>query len=493
MASSVELPLGLPRTVVLKNKNTHTFLRYTNEEGGQQGLLQFTGKEAASPLAKFNVEASKTTEGLVHIRCASNNKYWRRWKSTNDWIAAAADSPEEDQSKWSCTLFKPIKVEADDQALLVRFLHVQLKHYACLFAGAHPYTFFLFAGAATPNKDLFDVCEVVDREALVVLPQHVVFKGDNGLYLRVGEPTANRNSILEFSGNDIGDPYVGHQVFTTPDGAIQIFATGNQNYWWLGTERFPPFYPSMIYAERRDNPDNNPSTLLWPVKLDKNVIALRHQVNNMFCRRDASTEQGLFLEAGVPTITHEARLQVEEQVLSREIYDVQYRLLDARIYNQKIITAATEDTTNDSPNPVTNTLTLTHTDTKSTQWEDNVTVQLGVTASLTCGIPFIGEASIEVSAEESHSVTWGEQDETSNTLSNQYDATVSPYSKMKVSLVATQGTCDVPFSYTQRDLLFDGTPVTYQKDDGVYTGVNSYNYQYQTKEEPLPNRPPPSA
>ncbi|CAI0403822.1 unnamed protein product [Linum tenue] len=482
--ASVELPLGLPRTVVLKNKNSHTFLRYTNEEGGQQGLLQFTGKEAASPLAKFNVEASKTTEGLVHIRCASNNKYWRRWTSSNDWIAAAADSPEEDQSKWSCTLFKPVKVESDDQALLVRFLHVQLNHYASLFAGAHPYTFFLFAGTASPNKDLYDVCEVVDREALVVLPQHVVFKGDNGSYLRLSE-LETRNALLEFDAKDIGDPGVGHQVFTATDGAIRIRASKNDYFWG--------FFPNMIFVESEDASTNNPDNLFWTVKLDKNVIALRNQGNSLFCARNTYLEQSAYLEAGVPTITQEARLQVEEQVLSREIYDVKYRLLDARIYDQKIITAATEDTTNDSPNPVTNTLTLTHTDSKSTQWEDNVTVQLGVTASLTCGIPFIGEASIEVSAEESHSVTWGEQHETSDTLSNQYDATVSPYSKMKVSLVATQGTCDVPFSYTQRDVLFDGTPVTYQKDDGVYTGVNSYNYQYQTKEEPLPNRPPPPA
>ncbi|CAI0403821.1 unnamed protein product [Linum tenue] len=230
--ASVELPLGLPRTVVLKNKNSHTFLRYTNEEGGQQGLLQFTGKEAASPLAKFNVEASKTTEGLVHIRCASNNKYWRRWTSSNDWIAAAADSPEEDQSKWSCTLFKPVKVESDDQALLVRFLHVQLNHYASLFAGAHPYTFFLFAGTASPNKDLYDVCEVVDREALVVLPQHVVFKGDNGSYLRLSE-LETRNALLEFDAKDIGDPGVGHQVFTATDGAIRIRASKNDYFWGL--------------------------------------------------------------------------------------------------------------------------------------------------------------------------------------------------------------------------------------------------------------------
>lgn len=54
-------------------------------------------------------------------------------------------------------------------------------------------------------------------------------------------------------------------------------------------------------------------------------------------------------------------------------------------------------------------------------------------------------------------------------------------STVTVSLLATQGTCDVPYSYTQRDVLTTGDTVTYYLDDGVYRGVNSYNFTYNTK------------
>ncbi|CAI0438975.1 unnamed protein product [Linum tenue] len=49
-------------------------MRYTHEDIQQHGLLQFTGEQAVSPYAKFQVEPSKTGSGLVHLRCAYNNK-----------------------------------------------------------------------------------------------------------------------------------------------------------------------------------------------------------------------------------------------------------------------------------------------------------------------------------------------------------------------------------------------------------------------------------
>ncbi|KAM1804683.1 hypothetical protein ACFX12_030519 [Malus domestica] len=52
------------------------------------------------------------------------------------------------------------------------------------------------------------------------------------------------------------------------------------------------------------------------------------------------------LNAAVPTITQETRLELEEVVVSRSIYNVNFRVLDARVYNQRVVTMATGATIN---------------------------------------------------------------------------------------------------------------------------------------------------
>lgn len=52
-------------------------------------------------------------------------------------------------------------------------------------------------------------------------------------------------------------------------------------------------------------------------------------------------------------------------------------------------------------------------------------------------------------------------------------------SKALVYYVGTMGTCDVPFSYTQKDRsATDGRIVYSNFTDGIFTGVNCYNFQF---------------
>ncbi|CAL1383679.1 unnamed protein product [Linum trigynum] len=400
----------LPRYVVLKCKYNNKYMRYTHEDVQQHGLLQFTGEQAVSPYAKFQVEPSKTVSGLVHLRCTYNNKYWVRWSETQYWISGGADNPEEDQSKWSCTLFKPVFVEKDDHKT-VRFLHVQLNHYACLFRSDPPFGNFVYAGWEEPNSDLCDVC----------------------------------HEYLEFSGSDLGDPSVGNEVFTNPDGSIRIKSDYFNKFWRRS--------PNWIWGDSSDSTAGNADTLFWPVKVGKSIVALRNYGNNYFCKRLTTEGKTSCLNAGVSTISREAQIGVEELVISRSIYDVDFRLMDARIYDQSIVTMATGVASNGTSNPNTAKVKLSYTDTKSSTW--------------------------------SGGYTWGETNESSNTLETEYEVSVKPMSLTRISLLATRGSCDIPYSYTQRDTLTNGSQVAYRMDDGVYTGINSFNFKYETKEEKL--------
>ncbi|PQQ12354.1 hypothetical protein Pyn_24315 [Prunus yedoensis var. nudiflora] len=61
-------------------------------------------------------------------------------------------------------------------------------------------------------------------------------------------------------------------------------------------------------------------------------------------------------------------------------------------------------------------------------------------------------------------------------------------SNVKVPLLATTASCDIPFSYSQRDTLIRQPPetITYRKEGGVYDGDSgSYNFKHKREKEPL--------
>ncbi|CAN0925556.1 hypothetical protein LINGRAHAP2_LOCUS34827 [Linum grandiflorum] len=163
--------MKLPKYVVLKSMYNDKYLSYRDEAGKEQdGFLQFSESDPTSPFSKFEIKPSTTERGSVHLISSFNNKYLIRKSPTQHWIRGAGNRPEEDKSKWSCTLFKPVPVDeydgVDEDLTVVRFLHVQLDHYACLFRSGPPFGDCLFAGWKSPNQDLCDACSVIDWESL---------------------------------------------------------------------------------------------------------------------------------------------------------------------------------------------------------------------------------------------------------------------------------------------------------------------------------------
>ncbi|KAK8571607.1 hypothetical protein V6N12_027687 [Hibiscus sabdariffa] len=78
-------------------------------------------------------------------------------------------------------------------------------------------------------------------------------------------------------------------------------------------------------------------------------------------------------------------------------------------------------------------------------------------------------------------VEWGET-KTSTTV---VEVVVPAMTKVTVNLVATKGTCDVPFTYMQRDTLYDGSTHTSEIEGNTYTGSNYYNINFVTKAKKL--------
>ncbi|CAK7345632.1 unnamed protein product [Dovyalis caffra] len=445
-----------------------SYMRYAKEEGTNHGMLVFVGERILDPCVKYEVEQAKTGNGsLVHLRCCYNNKYLRTQSSTDIWIVAAADKPEEDRSIWSCTLFETVQMTGQ---LQFQFKHVQRGRWVSVSVPpfARGWSFAIaFSGPTTFT--------ITDLETLVFMPKHVAFKGDNGKYLSAR--MLNGKEYLQFSSDDISDPTVRFEAIMTNNGSYRFKSDQFDKFWRLSRNS------SWIWADAAEN--EGPSTF-WLNKIKNHVITLRlTAARNSFGRR--FTDNGITdcLAANASTIQIEAQLEVEEYVLSRRVDNVVYRLMDARIYNERALIVATAEAVNKTQESNQVQLNFSYKEFTSNTWNNEVSVSAGVFAQFRIGIPFLKSARIEISAEVTADFQWGETQETTTEVETTYDVTVPPMKIVRVRLIATESSFDVPFSYVQRDFLVDGREVTYLTDDGVFTGLSSYNFRYETEEEEL--------
>ncbi|PQP96960.1 uncharacterized protein Pyn_18686 [Prunus yedoensis var. nudiflora] len=452
--------MTLPRFVVVKSNHNKKYLRYLKIEDGEvdapSGFLKFTGEEAGSHYAKYEVEMAKSTEnkGFVHIRCCYNNKYWVSVNGMDKFegdvlIVAGADEPEEDQSKPSCTLFEPVYVDPiddedddnkpDDKAeddleedsQVVQFRHVQLGRYTCLHNDSDALVLFGGSNSTTDdpnNLESRDVCTVVNWESLVILPKHVVFKGDDGNYITA--------QMSEHYGDD-----------DDGDGPHLMF------HEWIWADAFNPTARDKNYKD----------TLYKAIKLSDKAIALINVGNNNYCKRYAS---GICaLSANVPNLSIFSHLKVEEPVKSRTIYNVKYRLDHARIYITKL--------TSKSPREAVNFTQETTTVTLNSRRSAIATHEGGLN-------------KVEISDGFKGDVQWGETEAYQTEVETVCVVDVPAKSVLKVRLLATTASCDVPFSYSRHDTRTNGqVHVTNDLDDGFYSGINAFNFKYNTKEEKL--------
>ncbi|KDP27103.1 hypothetical protein JCGZ_20327 [Jatropha curcas] len=461
----------IPRFCVLKSNFGGKYLRYVREEK-QHRYIRCDREDILDPFSKFKVERAKSNKDLVNIRCCYSNKYWRRTE-TDDYIVAAADAVEEDTSKWSCTLFKPL---ANDD-ITFRFQHVQNGNNVCYFRSNDVYGSCLIVRFPFEQTDGTDLFTITDWESLVILPKHVAIKGDNGKYLfyRGG----GGDDHMEFGATDIGDNRVGEQIFTNPDGSILVKHDSNGKFWRAT--------PNWIYPITTDASDSDPAVSFWPIKLEGNAIALRSKGNDRFLRRTdyGGTVNCLAAASWATTIDRQSHLVLEELVKVRQIYDVEYLLDDATIYDESILTLARSCVSNSTQQTQQIEVKMSYTEAWKYEWTTSTSTSASISMKVSLGIPKIMDSSIEVNEKWEKEYEWGTTIDGSLQLTKTIPVSVPPMTKTTVSLLATLGSCNVPFSYTQQDTLTDGNLDVSVKHDGVYSGVNCFKFRTETSEEKL--------
>ncbi|KAI3886914.1 hypothetical protein MKW92_000550, partial [Papaver armeniacum] len=164
------------------------------------------------------------------------------------------------------------------------------------------------------------------------------------------------------------------------------------------------------------------------------------------------------------------------------ISNVRYQLTSARIDNERTLAIINDDSRNRSQNPQTSEINLKTTVTNTTKWNTSVSIKQGVKTTGTYGVPKINSGSLEISSESTKSWNRGETETESIEVGCVRTVTVPPMSRVKTSLMATRCSYDIPYSYTQRDVLMNGNTKVSAKNDGLFSGESGYNYNYEMVE-----------
>uniref|UniRef100_A0A803LTD8 Agglutinin domain-containing protein n=1 Tax=Chenopodium quinoa TaxID=63459 RepID=A0A803LTD8_CHEQI len=443
----------LPKCVALKATYGDAPFKYLGVE--DDGKLAYSTDKVVSEQAKFAVESAGN--GIAHIRSCFNNKYWVRSSESENWIVAAAKDPVEDKTAWNCTLFR---ANVSDDGKTVKFVHVQLGKNVGRRDIASDRDMYL---CLEPLATAEDVSTVVDYGTIVVLPRYIALKDQNGFFLNTFEFLTSIHFVL-FMNKDVGQTGNVLEIFTTRDGHIYLKSVTLGLFWRTKSPSHDPAIEGVTTCTKEyEDEENDPTDtdMLFSVaSVAKGIVALRHLNTNKFLERiEGSQRKGSIVEPiyclnrTSNTITNEAvHLRVVEPIVKREVNVFEFHLDRARIYSRKPLTSS---------------------------WAVSTSV------SISSGIPVIGEISIEIGAEYSEQYDMGGSVEESEQVQSTFTVKVPPKKKATVSAIATRGKCDVPYSYDQVDHMPNGDIKRTTMSDGVYTGVNAYNFSSRVRYEPL--------
>ncbi|XP_037633857.1 natterin-3-like [Sebastes umbrosus] len=163
-------------------------------------------------------------------------------------------------------------------------------------------------------------------------------------------------------------------------------------------------------------------------------------------------------------------LTFNPDVTSEHITDVKYKTDNLNIikYPPEILTKSA--ITNNSNQPVTQTVTLSKTTQVEQKWDTSFSLKTGVTTSITAGIPNIASETVGFSAEKTLQFSKGTSHTESTTHSVAIECKVPPKHDCSVSMVAYKYGADIPYTARLKRTYRNGE-TKWTSITGTYKGV----------------------
>ncbi|XP_047964107.1 natterin-4-like [Salvia hispanica] len=284
---------------------------------------------------------------------------------------------------------------------------------------------------------------------------------------------------LQFQESDANNELSAQTVTLMPNGYVRILSNHFGKFWWTDTSDSDQW----VHADWDDSKGSETTSYFWPVKIDNTTIALRSLANGNFCKR-LTVDSNLSdrLSASVSTITTEARMQVQELVSQRKVYNVTYHMQDAMIYNEAPYVGGSSTVTNYNDEEASMEVSIQYQNVISYTFSRGTSVTAGVSISIEAEIPLIEDTTIETSFSIDSTLQWDTTTTTTTSVTATGTVPVPANSTVIVSYVGTMGTCNIPYTYTQEDVSSTTGEITYySQTDGIYNGVSCYNFVFQVE------------
>lgn len=489
---------SIPRYFSLSSpgSNDRRYTEYVhNDNDANGGLFIAQGDQFLSALSKL--ELVNAGNGLVHIRCCYNNKYLAIRSEDDHRVSAVANEPVEDRSSWSCTMFELTMGTPSGGFQRVRFTHVHLGRRI-----RHPLPDRVLE-VAPPDftGTLFNVHDISSFLALK-LPQFVVFKADNNNYVRVVTDSGSSPHLTCGTAGDELHVNAMHEILPPADflGSIRIRSLANNSCWRmhrdgpLGTPQEPW---TLIIADSASNELDLSPNHRWtdglytaqklPSNPDVNKISLTlvpATTPPAYLQRVPNNLLG-YLGRNATALHPEAEFVVEEAVRSRKIYNVRYSTSAARLLSGHPSEVSSQTMFNETSSDQSFSRTFSYTESVTTSWNAQFSFSYGVSATLTASVPLFSSGSLTTSWEFTAAYEMGSERTTEQTREDTIDIVVKPWTTVSVTRWESLSSHDVPYSYTQEDILLTGVMRRLEKHDGIAIGVNNHDIFYRATEEPI--------
>ncbi|KAL2892255.1 KAT8 regulatory NSL complex subunit 1-like protein [Bienertia sinuspersici] len=467
----------LPRYIALGKGGK--YLQYVWEEGELHSRMQLSSDRLVSEdrsITKLEIVKSETSiQGLtlVHIRSCYNNKFLVLSSEVENWIVAGADEPEEDRFKWSCTLF----MLGGIKNVLSLFLLAGRAVYGVQIDETEK----CLIGVRNSAAAELDIANLV---SLPIMPRYVVFKGDNNKYLAARHILSHKR--LKFNmDSPLNSQRAHHETVILPNGNVRFRSLSYNRFWRNAGNAF-------IWCESNDQTAKNSDTVFQPVRLHNKgstAVALKNIGNNKYCERNTTRGPRRLkgtLRASTTVVNPQAVLRVEEAIRQRTIYDLEFRVNDARIYDYTRFESVADSISNWSETDTEEKeVTLTYTRIRQETFTSTMSWKIRSYLDLYGQIPLLEKGEIRLEEPFVQQRTWSKTRQTTEEISSVVTIQVPPMTKTVVTMIIGRGSIDVPFSYMQRDVLLNEKIVTNRLHDGLFTGLNTELLDYTLEQEPL--------
>nr|AIU47284.1 amaranthin-like lectin [Linum usitatissimum] len=447
-----------------------------------------------NPYAKLEAEAAGIGGGMVHLKSSYTQKYLCRASEdpNNPSIEAAADEHEEDISKWSCTLFR-----ISNNALEIQYNNRMWTLHAEYVRSMHD-GIWLRVDDGIPRPNPMAVISArfgqSDLDMLPTLPTLVCFKADNNRYLQVVRATTTTGQAVHramFTSNDRRDRVAQFRVVPARlRSVVLVPMTLPDAYLVRGI--------GGVY-QASSNRNDWRTAALEPVTLDFSGLAavafrnVSHLFRHFMVRRD--TDNGFIVSPGDVGIVAQAEFLIEDTVRSRQLSNIQFLYDDMKILEPTPVAVLTKNVVNGSKVSTQEAhLAFRYSEYQSNHWETThswqVGVQYGITSTVSARLPVLKfiraetTVSLEVEAGYQGEHVAGETKVEESEMSTSLTLQVPPRTQSFVHMTVSRAKIQLPFTYTQRDVIHDGTLVASKKVDGLYEGEATH-VDYQVEESSL--------